>query len=57
MVSLCNAQILNIIDATHQGTELPMINTLADRIALRLTAGGFNAQVLVAKESKILQYL
>ena len=34
-----------------------MINTLADRIALRLTAGGFNAQVLVAKESKILQYL
>ena len=48
---------LNIIDATHQGTELPMINTLADRIALRLTAGGFNAQVLVAKESKILQYL
>ena len=48
---------LNIIDATHQGTELPMINTLADRIALRLTSGGFNAQVLVAKESKILQYL
>ena len=48
---------LNIIDATHQGTELPMINTLADRIALRLTAGGFNAQVLVAKESKIVQDL
>lgn len=48
---------LNIIDATHQGTELPMINTLADRIALRLTSSGFNAQVLVAKESKILQYL
>ena len=34
-----------------------MINTLADRIALRLTSSGFNAQVLVAKESKILQYL
>lgn len=48
---------LNIIDATHQGTELPMINTLADRIALRLTSSGFNAQVLVAKESKILQCL
>lgn len=48
---------LNIIDATHQGTELPVINTLADRIALRLTSGGFSTQVLVAKESKILQYL
>lgn len=48
---------LNIIDATHQATELPVINMLADRIALRLTSGGFRTQVLVAKESKILQYL
>lgn len=48
---------LNIIDATHQGTELPVINTLADRIALRLTSCGFRTQVLVAKESKILQCL
>ena len=48
---------MNIIDATHQGTELPVINMLADRIALRLSAGGFRTQVLVAKERKILQYL
>lgn len=48
---------MNIIDATHQGTELPVINRLADKIALRLTSGGFRTQVLVAKESKILQIL
>lgn len=48
---------LNIIDAGHQGTELPMINKLADRLALRLGKNGFNTQVLVAKETKLMKCL
>ena len=48
---------LNIIDATHQGTELPVINKLADRLALRLSTSGFRTQVLVARESRIMRCL
>ncbi len=48
---------MNIIDATHQGTELPVVNMLADSLALRLGAGGFVTQVLVAEEKLLLQYL
>ena len=46
---------INLIDATHQGTELPVVNALADRLALRLSREGFTAKVLVAKETKLLQ--
>ncbi|MBR4908525.1 MAG: Nif3-like dinuclear metal center hexameric protein [Acidaminococcaceae bacterium] len=46
---------INLIDATHQGTELPVVNELADRLALRLSREGYTAKVLVAKETQLLQ--
>ncbi len=42
---------LNLVDATHQGTELPVVTVLADKISLRLTAAGLSAQVLTAHET------
>ena len=48
---------INVIDATHQATELPVVNELADRLALRLSRDGYTAKVLVAKETKLLQTL
>lgn len=48
---------INLIDATHQATELPVVNELADRLALRLSREGYTAKVLVAKETKILQMM
>ena len=48
---------INLIDATHQATELPVINELADRLALRLSREGYTAKVLVAKETKLLQII
>lgn len=48
---------INLIDATHQGTELPVVNELADRLALRLSREGYTAKVLVAKETKLLQII
>ena len=46
---------INLIDATHQGTELPVVNELADRLALRLSREGYTAKVLVAKEKSLLE--
>ena len=46
---------INLIDATHQGTELPVVNELADRLALRLSREGYTSKVLVARETKLLQ--
>ena len=46
---------INLIDASHQGTELPVVNAIADRLALRLSREGCATKVLVAKESKLLQ--
>ena len=46
---------INLIDATHQGTEIPIVNELADRLALRLSREGYTAKVLVAKETTLLQ--
>lgn len=48
---------INLIDATHQATELPVINELADRLALRLSREGYTAKVLVAKETKLMQII
>ena len=48
---------INLIDATHQGTEQPVINELADRLALRLSREGYTAKVLVAKENKLMQII
>ena len=46
---------LNLIDATHQGTELPVVTVLADKIALRLAAAGLGAQVLTAHETLLFK--
>jgi len=46
---------INLIDATHQGTELPIVNKMADRLALRLSKEGYAIKVLVAKEKLLLQ--
>ena len=46
---------LNLIDATHQGTELPVVAVLADKIALRLASAGLGAQVLTAHETLLFK--
>ena len=46
---------INLIDATHQGTELPIVNEIADRLSLRLSREGYATKVLVAKEKLLLQ--
>lgn len=46
---------INLIDATHQGTELPVVNEIADRLALRLSRDGYAVKVLVAKETLLLK--
>ena len=46
---------LNLVDATHQGTELPVVAVLADKLSLRLAAAGFAAQVLTARETLLFK--
>lgn len=46
---------LNIIDAGHQGLEIHVVAALADKIALRLAAGGWATQVVSAKETPIFK--
>ena len=46
---------INLIDGTHQATELPVVNEIADRLALRLSREGHSTKVLVAKETLLLQ--
>lgn len=48
---------INIIDAGHQGTELPVVNNWADRLALRLTKRELDIKVLVAKEQFLLKVM
>ena len=48
---------INIIDAGHQGSELPVVNNWADRLALRLTRRELDIKVLVAKEQFLLKVM
>ncbi|MBQ7884046.1 MAG: Nif3-like dinuclear metal center hexameric protein [Phascolarctobacterium sp.] len=48
---------LNIIDAGHQPTELPVLDKLADRLSLRLVEREIDAVVNVAKESLLLRHM
>lgn len=48
---------LNIIDAGHQPTELPVLDKLADRLSLRLAEREIDAVVNVAKESLLLRHV
>lgn len=48
---------LNIIDAGHQPTELPVLEKLADRLSLRLVERNMDVIVNVAKETILLRHV
>lgn len=48
---------LNIIDAGHQPTELPVLDKLADRLSLRLAEREIDIKVYVASERLLLQHM
>ena len=48
---------LNIIDAGHQPTELPVLDDLADRLSLRFSEVSWNIVVNVASESLLLKHI
>ena len=48
---------LNIIDAGHQPTELPVLEKLADRLSLRLVERDMDVVVNVARETLILRHV
>lgn len=48
---------LNIIDAGHQPTELPVLDDLADRLSLRFSEEDWNIVVNVASESLLLKHI
>ena len=48
---------LNIIDAGHQSTELPVLEKLADRLSLRFVERHMDVVVNVAKETLILRHV
>lgn len=48
---------INLIDAGHQGTELPVVNSLADRLALRLTKEDYAVDIRIASEAPVIRFL
>lgn len=46
---------MNIIDAGHQPTELPILEELADRLSLRFTERSWNVNIMVAHEELLLK--
>lgn len=48
---------LNIIDAGHQPTELPVLDKLADRLSMRLVEREMDVVVSVARESLLLRHV
>ena len=48
---------LNIIDAGHQPTELPVLEKLADRLSLRFVERDMDVVVNVARETLILRHV
>lgn len=48
---------LNIIDAGHQPTELPVLDKLADRLSLRLVEREMDVVVNVARETLLLRHV
>lgn len=48
---------LNIIDAGHQPTELPVLESLADRLSLRFAEKDWNVQINIASESLLLRHI
>ena len=48
---------LNIIDAGHQPTELPVLDDLADRLSLRFTEKHWDLAIQVARETLLLKHI
>lgn len=48
---------LNIIDAGHQCTELPVLENLADRLSLRFTERNMSVLINVAKETLLMKHI
>ena len=48
---------LNIIDAGHQPTEVPVLDKLADRLSLRLVEREIDVVVNVARETLVLRHV
>ena len=48
---------LNIIDAGHQPTELPVLDKLADRLSMRLVERDMDVVVNVARETLLLRHV
>ncbi len=48
---------LNIIDAGHQPTELPVLEDLADRLSLRFSDKHWNVDIKVAGETLLLKHI
>lgn len=48
---------LNVIDAGHQSTELPVLDCLADRLSLRFAEKSWSVNLKVASESLLLKQL
>ncbi len=48
---------LNIIDAGHQPTELPVLDDLADRLSLRFSDRNWNVAIQVAAETLLLKHI
>lgn len=46
---------LNIIDAGHQATEMPVLEDLSRRISKLAAERGLALEILIAKESLLLQ--
>ena len=48
---------LNIIDAGHQPTELPVLDDLADRLSLRFAEKHWDVAIQVARETLLLKHI
>lgn len=48
---------LNVIDAGHQPTELPVMDDLADRLSQRFAQRNMNVVVNVASETLLLKHI
>lgn len=48
---------MNIIDAGHQPTELPVLEVLADRLALRFAERSWHIDIRIASESLLLKHM
>ncbi len=48
---------INLIDAGHQWTEMPIVNALADKLALKFTKEELDIKIIIAKESPIFKVL